>query len=178
MIYGMSANDPNGESFEDIVRSIAREFGRSVERAVDNVELDQFAENFGVDPDAARDWLDSAGSWLRARAESLGDEVAARAGGQPAPERMDEDALRSAEPHPLDLPTEEQGRALAALESGRWTVEPGTDLLAGKGDEPGPTEALAIVRELRVRDWLGADGRITLVGRRALSRWLDAADAR
>ena len=31
------------------------------------------------------------------------------------------------------------------------------------------------LRELRVRDWLGADGEITLVGRRALSRWLEAA---
>jgi hypothetical protein len=174
----MCADDANEESFEDIVRSVARELGRSVERAVDNVELEQFAETIGVDPDVARDWLGSAGSWLRARAESLGDEVAARAGGQPGRESAREDTLRSAEPGPLDLPTDEQGRALAALESGRWAVEPGTDLLGVKGDGPGPTEALGIVRELRVRDWLGADGRITLVGRRALSRWLDAGDAR
>jgi hypothetical protein len=173
----MSADDGN-ESFEDIVRSVARELGRSVERAVDNVELGQFTEMFGVDPDATRDWLDSAGSWLRSRAESLGDEVAARAAGHPAPVPMSEEALRGAEPHPLDLPTEEQGRALAALASGRWTVEPGTDLLAAKGEGPGPTAALGIVRELRVRDWLGADGRITPVGRRALSRWLDAAESR
>jgi hypothetical protein len=73
------------------------------------------------------------------------------------------------------MPTDEQGMALAALESGRWIVEPGTDALAGKGDGPGPSNALGIVRELRVRDWLGADGEITLVGRRALTRWLEAA---
>jgi hypothetical protein len=32
------------------------------------------------------------------------------------------------------------------------------------------------VRELRVRDWLSADGEITLAGRSALNRWLEAAD--
>jgi hypothetical protein len=26
-----------------------------------------------------------------------------------------------------------------------------------------------------VRDWIGADGKLTLAGRRALGRWLDAA---
>ena len=86
-----------------------------------------------------------------------------------------DDPLRSAAPHPLDLPTDEQGIALAALESGRAMVEPGTDALTARGDGPGPSDALGIVRELRVRDWLGADGEITLVGRRALSRWLEAA---
>jgi hypothetical protein len=30
------------------------------------------------------------------------------------------------------------------------------------------------VRELRVRDWITAEGKLTLAGRRALSRWLDA----
>ena len=53
-------------------------------------------------------------------------------------------------------------------------VEPGTDALAARGGGPGPSDALGIVRELRVRDWLGADGEITLVGRRALSRWVEA----
>ena len=33
-----------------------------------------------------------------------------------------------------------------------------------------------LVRELRVRDWLSAEGEITLAGRNALMRWLDAAD--
>jgi hypothetical protein len=31
------------------------------------------------------------------------------------------------------------------------------------------------VRELRVRDWITPDGELTLVGSRALGRWLDAA---
>jgi len=43
----------------------------------------------------------------------------------------DEVALRSAGPDPLDLPTGEQGMALAALDSGRWTVEAGSHALEG-----------------------------------------------
>jgi hypothetical protein len=89
-----------------------------------------------------------------------------------------EDALRGVAPHPLDVPTEDQGLALAALDSGRWTIEPGANALASHGDGPGPTDALGIVRELRVRDWLGAEDHLTLAGRYALSRWLDAANRR
>lgn len=182
----MSEDEPSGDSFEETVRAIARELGRSVERAVDNIDVDEVAQMFGLDAGAAREWVESAGSWLRSHADRFEDEFPIRAPGQrrpPAPEdpvrsegRLHSDhPLRSAGPHPLDLPTDEQGAALAALESGRWMVEPGTDALAARGGGPGPSDALGIVRELRVRDWLGADGEITLVGRRALDRWLDAA---
>jgi hypothetical protein len=34
------------------------------------------------------------------------------------------------------------------------------------------------VRELRVRDWIAADGEVTVVGRHALGRWLAASDPR
>jgi hypothetical protein len=184
----MPADDHNGESFEDMVRSIARELGRSVERAVDNVDMDDLANTVGVDPDTAKDWIGNAGIWLRTHAEMFGDEFAARAGafsdeftargGTPPRRETVDDPLTGAGPHPLDLPTEEQGRALAALASGRWMVEPGTDLLAARGDGPGPSDALGLVRELRVRDWLGADGEITIVGRHALTRWLDSTAPR
>jgi hypothetical protein len=87
-----------------------------------------------------------------------------------------DDPLRHAGPHPLDLPTTEQGAALAALESGRWRVEPGTATLGVHGEGPGPHDALGLVRELRVRDWITPDGELTLAGRKALARWLDAAD--
>lgn len=170
-------DENNGESFEDIFRSIARELGRSVERAVDNVELDDFADAIGVDPAAARDWVESTGGWLRSRAEQLGDDLASRVSG-PGRAVTGEDPLQAAAPHPLDLPTEEQGRALAALDSGRWVVEPGTETLAARGDGPAPSDALGIVRELRVRDWIGADGEITLVGSHALGRWLAASTPR
>ncbi len=84
------------------------------------------------------------------------------------------DPLRGAGPNPLDVPTSEQGEALAALDSGRWTLEPGTEALAAGAEGAGPSDALGLVRELRVRDWITAEGKLTLAGRRALSRWLDA----
>ena len=45
----MSEDEPSGGSFEDTLREIARELGRSVERAVDNIDVDEFAQMFGVD---------------------------------------------------------------------------------------------------------------------------------
>jgi hypothetical protein len=169
-------DDINGESFEERMRSIARELGRSVERAVDNLDVEQFANSIGADPDVAREWAEGAGTWLRTHAESLGAEVAGAAAARRA--AATDDALRRAAPHPLDLPTDEQGVALAALDSGRWTVEPGTDALAAKREGPQPGDAFGVVRELRVRDWITGDGELTLVGRHALSRWLDAGDPR
>jgi hypothetical protein len=173
----MFGDDDSGENFEETLRSVARELGRAVERAMDKVDADEVADAIGVDPLAARDWVEGASIWLRAHVENLGDE-AARQVAKPRHTAAGADALRSAAPHPLDLPTEEQGLALAALDSGRWTVEPGTDALVATGEGPAPSDALGIVRELRVRDWLAADAEITLVGRHALSRWLDDATPR
>ena len=68
------------------------------------------------------------------------------------------------------MPTTEQGVALAALESGRWRIESGTFSVR---DGPGPSEPLGLLRELRVSDWVTADGKLTLTGRKALARWLD-----
>jgi hypothetical protein len=178
----MCADEHDFGDIEETLRSIAREVGRSVERAMDQFDVDELAQRFGVDPLQAREWAETAGGWFRAQAEAFGEDVAAAAhtgAGQNAPQpTADEDPLRSAAPHPLDVPTEEQGRALAALESGRWAVEPGTDALSAHGEGPGPSDALGLVRELRVRDWIAADGTITAAGRHALSRWLDAASPR
>ncbi|HET6870443.1 MAG TPA: hypothetical protein VFH80_31305 [Solirubrobacteraceae bacterium] len=175
----MSGNEDGGESFEDALRSIASELGRYIERSIDNVDVDELAGSFGVDANAAREWIESAGGWLSGHTENLGEELARRARSDRAarPDRPGPrvDPLGSARPHPLDVPTDEQGLALAALDSGRWIVEPGADVLAGKGDGPGPSDALGIVRELRARDWITTDGKLTLAGRHALSRWLDAA---
>ena len=74
----MSENEPSGDSFEETLRAIARELGRSVERAVDNIDVDDFAQMFGVDASAAREWVESAGSWLRSHAEQLDDEFPIR----------------------------------------------------------------------------------------------------
>jgi len=173
----VSGNGPDGESFEEMLRSIAEELGRSIERAADNVDLDDIAHSVGVDPATARGWAESASSWLRAQTESLGEELAHQTGAVRRP-AVRLDPLDSAGPHPLDLPTDEQGLALTALDSRRWTVEPGTDALTAKGEGPGPSDALGIVRELRVRDWIAADGELTLAGRHALTRWLDSATVR
>jgi hypothetical protein len=123
---------------------------------------------------------------LREQGDALGREpFGAAAASEEGPASADhaaqgrparEDPLRNAGPHPLDLATADQGLALAALDSGRWRVEPGTSALALKGEGPGPSDALGLVRQLRVRDWMTADGEITLAGRNALRRWLDDAD--
>jgi hypothetical protein len=133
--------------------------------------------------------METAASWLGAQLEHLGDEFASRTAGSEsgppgsasegrgsAPHAPGaEDPLRGAAPHPLDIPTAEQGRALAALQSGRWFVEPASNRLESHGDGPAPSDALGLVRELRARDWIAADGEVTLAGRHALTRWLQAA---
>lgn len=180
------------EDFEDTVRSIAHEIRASVERMAADVDVDDLAGYVGVDPDRARDWMETAASWLGAQLEHLGDEFASRTAGSGSESGFDprtadsasegashtasaEDPLRGAAPHPLDIPTAEQGRALAALESGRWFVEPASNRLESHGDGPAPSDTLGLVRELRARDWITADGEVTLAGRHALTRWLQAA---
>ncbi len=180
----MCADEFDRDNLEETIRSIAHEIGESVERLAGQVDVDELAGYVGVDAYRAREWVETAASWFGGQLENLGDEFAARAQrpthrepprtqGQ-EPRSPSDDPLRGAAPHPLDLPTEEQGQALAALESGRWTVEPATHRLTARGEGPAPSDALGMVRELRARDWIGADGEVTLAGRRALGRWLDS----
>lgn len=156
------------------MRSIFAELGQYVERSIEGVDLDEVADSVGVDPDNARCWLESAARWLSAQTESLGEQLARRVPG-PGQAVVRADLLGRAGPHPLDSPTDERGLALAVLDSGRWIVELRADALAAKGEGPAPSTALGIVGELRVRDWIGADGELTQTGRHALRRWLDAA---
>jgi hypothetical protein len=150
------SDDERHDSFEDSLRAMAQGIGDSLRRlAGQDFDFDEVLRATGLDPTETRRM---AHEWLHAR----------RSAPFPA-----EDPLRRAVPHPLDLPSEEQGVALAALESGRWRVEPGTSMLVAHGDGPAPKDALGLVRELRVRDWLDGDGALTLAGRRALARWLD-----
>jgi hypothetical protein len=184
----MCADEFDNQGLGETLRSIAREVGESIERLAGQADVDEFAGYAGVDPARAREWVESTASWLGAQLEHFGEEMAARAeqpperADQPSARRgshsVDEDPLRGAAPHPLDVPTEEQGIALAALESGRWSVEPGSYRLVGDADSGTHGDALGLVRELRARDWITADGRLTLAGRRALGRWLDAAESR
>ena len=181
----MSDADPGRNSFEDVARALADEVGRAIKR-LSEIDVDEIARAASAEGERARRWIDDLGRWLREQGDAtggapFGSGEAWEHGPAPAdrstPGRpTGDDPLRHAGPHPLDLPTPDQGVALAALDSGRWRVEPGTSALAVHGEGPEPSDALGLVRELRVRDWMTADGQITLAGRDALSRWLDAAD--
>jgi hypothetical protein len=171
MIYGMS-------EFEDRLREIAQEISRTVER-----NIDQVAETFGVDASRAREVAEAAGQWLNEHVEG-GEELFGNRSSERdhavRPEPAQDPAKRATRPgpHPLDLPTAPQGLALSALDSGRWAVRPGSNLLASTGEGPAPVDAAERVSELRARDWIRADGELTLVGRRALDRWCEAAAPR
>jgi hypothetical protein len=172
----MTDDEGRPKSFEEAARAIADEIRRSIERA-SQTDPEEVARAAGVDPERVREWVDNAGDWLRSQL----DGAAARPAAGPEPDSpparpSGEDVLRGAGPHPLDVPSAEQGIALAALDSGRWAIEPGTTALSVSGGGPGPRDALGLVRELRERDWIDADGAVTLVGRHALGRWLAAAE--
>ena len=177
------------DRFEDLLRAIADEVSRSVQRMSD-FDVDELSERYGVDADRARAFADAAGKWLNDRfaagdprfghVEHHDDDSPVRppsadldleGGSEPG----EAQPPAGAGPHPLDLPTEPQGIALSALDSGRWTVRPGSNQLAGTGTgaEPGPSE---VVGELRARDWITANGTLTLVGRHALSRWCQTVE--
>ena len=160
----MSDPDPERSSFEDVARALADEVSRAVER-LSEIDLDEIARAASAEGERARQWIDELGRWLREQGEGRRGACDRSAPGRPS----GEDPLRHAGPHPLDLPTDDQGLALAALDSGRWRVEPGTSALAVHGEGPGPSDALGLVREIRVRDWMTADGQITLAGRDALT---------
>jgi hypothetical protein len=178
IIFGMSDED-KPRSFEEALRAIADEVLRGLDR-VQQGDLENIAREYGVDTDRAKQFMDNAGDWLRSQAETFNaygpfpSGAAESRPAEPAEHAWMDEALRGAGPDPLDTPTDDQGRALAALDSGRWNVEPGTSALSSHGDGPGPSDALGLVRELRVRDWIDADGEVTLVGRAALQRWLSS----
>lgn len=188
-MWSMSDHD----SFEDRLRAIADEISRSVQR-ISELDMDELSQRYGVDAERARALTDAAGQWLSERL-SAGEPLFGRAPhaddeSTVAPLSADLDRDRPSEagrtgsvsasgPHPLDVPSDHQGVALSALDSGRWTVRPGSGQLIGTGigAEPVPSD---VVGELRARDWITADGTLTLVGRRALARWcltVEAADA-
>jgi len=174
----MTDDEGRPRSFEETARAIADEIRRSIERA-SQADPDELARAIGVDPDRVREWLDNAGEWLSSQLEGAVGGPAGGANPRPGSETPSgEDLFRGAGPHPLDVPTTEQGTALAALDSGRWTIEPGTTALSASGGGPGPRDALGLVRELRDRDWIDANGAVTVVGRHALGRWLAAAEQR
>jgi hypothetical protein len=163
----MSEEDDGGESFEEKLRALARELGQSLERVTGrNVDLDEVADRIGEGGDRVRELSEFAGRWIRDVAQ--GPE--ARRSERVVPSTGDA-RLRLTGPDPRDVPTEEQGLALGALDSGRWKVEPGTDELIADGGGPNPSVEVGLVSELRARDWISASGEVTFLGHAALSRW-------
>ncbi len=151
----MPDDEPDDRSFEDVARALADEVHQAVER-LSTIDLDDIARAVNEEAERARRWIEDL-----ARSLTQGGDAA----------RSPEDpSVHHSGPHPRAMPTAEQGVALAALESGRWRIESGTFSV---NDGPGPSEPLALLRELRVSDWVTADGELTLTGRKALARWLE-----
>lgn len=175
------SDDDRPKSFEETLRSIAAEVTKSAERLSRSElgDLEKLARAGGLDPERARGMADEAGQWLRKQFSGV-DGFPDASHGTPAPMadvRADDAAsapVADGVPSPLDTPTPAQGQALAALDSGRWTVEPGEVTLAtqtGLGTQPRNAHALGL--ELHVRDWVDHDGQLTSAGGHALERWLE-----
>jgi hypothetical protein len=159
-------DSPDDDSLEAKLRALAEEIGASVERAVENLGLGEVVERLGALDERTKELGDLAGQWLADRIHDLDASQRER------PEPGERGTLRNG-PHPLDVPTEDQGLALSALDSGRWKVDPGTEeLVPVRGGGLGPSQPIGLVGELRARDWIAPGGEVTLVGRDALQRWL------
>jgi hypothetical protein len=174
MIVGMSDPDGNDPGFEAGLRWLAQQLSRSVEH-LEELDLDQIARATGLDADRAREFLEGAGQWL-SQADTFASEAAQRFGGMVSGMGNAQPAAPGDGPHPLDVPTPGQGLALSAIDSGRWTVEPGSHVIQAGGEGPAPGDAIGLVGELRARDWINADGEVTLVGHNALRRWMGESD--
>ncbi len=175
IIGGVGEEDDNDGGLEARLRWLAQQVSRSAEH-LEELDLDLLARATGVDADRAREFLDRAGEWL-SQADHLASEVTLRFGGLVGAAAHGQAAPSGVAPHPLDLPTDAQGLALSAIDSGRWSVEPGSHVLVADGEGPAPTDALGLVGELRARDWINAGGDVTLVGRNALQRWMEHTEA-
>lgn len=170
------------DRFEARLRALAQQLSRSISE----VDMDEIADRLGVDPDRVRGAAGAVEGWLNdhaTQAEPLfssgpGDpreyepaSEISQPGRPPSPPRADG-------PHPLDLPTDAQGRALSALASGRWTLRPGSGRLSDAEPAVGPPapDHGDLAGDLRARDWITADGTLTPVGQQALLRWCRTAD--
>jgi hypothetical protein len=167
----MSGRDD--DSFEERLRAIANGLSRSVERVAKRLDLDEIAEEIATSGERFTELADGAGRWMTNRLGAPDANQAERSA-QTAPDRAGRSV--TAGPHRLDVPTDAQGRALSALSSGRWKVDPGTDDLIAIGDAATPACPTGLVGELRARDWIAATGELTFVGHDALRRWTQGAN--
>jgi hypothetical protein len=164
----MNEEEPPEESFEDKLRRFAQWVSESMEQARGDVDLDRVADRIETESERLKEMTEFAARWLRGQAQAGADPAGSPSEpGAPPP-------ARRVGPHPLDTPSEAQGLALSRLSSGRWTVQPGSNVLTAEGDETIAEDAASVVGELRARDWITAEGKLTLVGEDALRHWLAA----
>jgi hypothetical protein len=183
------------DSFENRIKAFADQLARQLS----DTDVDEVADRFGIDPERVRGVTGAVERWLNDRGTEGEPLFGERPAGKPQDPRAEsadppisEPAIeadsvpevhrapevhRTAEaggPHPLDTPTEGQGRALSALDSGRWTLRSGSGRLTAAVPTVGALPegaATDLANELRARDWITADGAVTLIGRQALLRW-------
>src|SRR3954447_10026174 len=120
----MPDDEPDGRSFEDVARALADEVNRAVER-LSSIDLDDIARAANEEAERTRRWIEDLARSLM----PVGD----------ATTRPQRAPAHHHGPHPLAMPTAEQGVALAALESGRWRIKSGTFTVH---DGPGPGDPL------------------------------------
>src|SRR5438477_119532 len=108
------------DSFEDRLRAIAEQISESVRR-ISEVDLEEFADRYGIDAERARAFADAAGQWLSDRVSSeeplfgqnrhgdprsavsaVFDALVAQGAGIRQP-------VNKPGPHPLDVPNGRQG---------------------------------------------------------------------
>jgi hypothetical protein len=183
-------SEPDDDNLEAKLRAMAHEIGGSLERAIEQLDLGELTERIeeliapleqldrdvveqiGLSEERGRELADLAAKWF---SRQFGGSRSPQSSNEPQQGLPGGTSVRSPGPHPLDVPTEEQGLALSALDSGRWKVDPGTDELVPIGDGPTPLQPVGLVGELRARDWVAPSGAVTLVGRDALARWLSSS---
>ncbi|WP_249011490.1 hypothetical protein [Conexibacter sp. DBS9H8] len=185
----MSPDGDNGDR-DAALRWIIEQMARSVED-LERLDLDMLARVTGLDADRAREYLDRVEEWLRSRAEDGPGDALRQLGGLIGPDLFSrlsrfaagassaggpgaDDTPASTAPHPLDVPTLAQGRALSAIDSGRLSVAPGSHEFVSHDASPVPEGASELIGELRARDWINATGTLTQVGHHALGRWIAA----
>src|SRR5579875_1819949 len=105
------------DRFEARLRALAQQLSRSISE----VDLDEVADRLGVDPDRVRGAAGAVEDWLNERANPT-EPLFSTGPGDPSEYRHAEpphheippSPPRTEGPHPLDLPTDDQGRALSA----------------------------------------------------------------
>ena len=170
----MSDPDPERSSFEEVARALADEVSRAVER-LSALDLDELARAASAEGERARQWIDELGRWLREQGEGFaGFAARLRIARARAPGRRGSTATRRAAS--ARSPHRRPGAGAGGTRLGPLEGRAGNQRAGRPRRGPRPQRRARARPRIRVRDWMTADGQITLAGRDALTRWLEAAD--